>query len=123
MRFFFRKSFQGQFLAQFNLDRSMLHVYPTNRTFPDGETALNAYVTVQENEGLYKWLMLQGDNVIVVEPASVRAELKKRMQTALNTIIDYEQHPLEPVDPEKLKADKQKERTVEMFDDMLRIPS
>ena len=123
MRFFFRESFQGQFLAQFNLDSNMLHVYPTNRTFPDGETALNAYVTVQENEGLYRWLMLQGDNVIVVEPASVRAELKKRMQTALNTIIDYEQHPLEPVDPEKLKADKQKERTVEMFDDMLRIPS
>jgi hypothetical protein len=100
----------------------MLHVYPTNRTFPDGETALNAYVTVQENEGLYKWLMLQGDNVIVVEPASVRAELKKRMQTALNTIIDYEQHPLEPVDPEKLKADKQKERKIEMFDDMFRVP-
>jgi hypothetical protein len=45
------------------------------------------------------------------------------MQTALNTIIEYEQAPLEPVDPEKLKADKQKERTVEMFDDMLRIPS
>jgi hypothetical protein len=67
--------------------------------------------------------MLQGDNVIVVEPASVRSELKKRMQTALNTIIDYEQSPLEPVDPEKLKADKQKERTVEMFDDMLRIQS
>jgi hypothetical protein len=45
------------------------------------------------------------------------------MQTALNTIIDYEQSPLEPVDPEKLKADKQEERKIEMFDDMFRIPN
>jgi hypothetical protein len=60
MRFFFRKSFQGHFLAQFNLDSNMLHVYPTNRTFPDGETALNAYVTVQENEGYINGLCCRG---------------------------------------------------------------
>ena len=119
MRFFFRESFLGPFMAQFNLDKSILHVYPTNRKFPDGETALNAYVTVQENEGLYRWLMMQGDNVIVVEPASVRAELKERLRKSLQTITIYEKQPLEPMDPEKLKADKQNQHATESFDEMM----
>ena len=90
IRLCFREDFIGPLMAQFNLDSGNLKLYPTNRTFPDGEKVISAIVTAQDNEGLYMWLMQQGHKVTVAEPESVRNKLKKRYLAALKAIEENE---------------------------------
>ena len=85
-----REEHIGALLQQFDLDRNALKAYPLQkRTERDG-LWYSAVLSVQENEGLYMWLMMQANNVIVIEPKSVRQKLRLRLESALQTIRDYE---------------------------------
>ncbi len=123
IRLYFRASFIGTLMAQFNLDRTTLKAYPTGRKYPDGEPVCSAIITVQENEGLYMWLMQQGTYVTVAEPQAIRTKLKNRLQETLKAIDEYESGPLDPIDPDKLKKEKENIRKAEMMRDMLLIRS
>ncbi len=80
----------GALLQQFDLDRNALKAYPLQKRTESDGLWYSAVLSVQENEGLYMWLMMQANNVIVIEPESVRQKLKTRLQSALQTIRDYE---------------------------------
>ena len=80
----------GALLQQFDLDRNALKAYPLQKKTESGGLWYSSVLSVQENEGLYMWLMMQANNVIVIEPESVRQKLKTRLQSALQTIRDYE---------------------------------
>ncbi|SEH38669.1 helix-turn-helix transcriptional regulator [Selenomonas sp. KH1T6] len=123
IRLYFRKNFLGTLMAQFNLDRYTIKAYPTDRTFPDGEKVISAIITVQPNEGLYMWLSLQCTNVMVVEPDSIRTELKKRLESSLNAIKAYENGPHDPIDQEQLEEDQKKIAFADMWREMMDIPS
>ena len=123
VRLYFRKDFIGTLMEQFNLDRRIIKLYPTGRTFSDGAPIISAIITVQDNEGLYMWLMQQGNNVTVAEPAGVRSKLKQRYLDALQTIEEYEHGPKDLIDKEQLEADKKDIRFAEMMRDMLLISS
>lgn len=86
----FPENLMGSLLQQFDLDRNALKAYPLKRNDDHEELWYSAVLSVQENEGLYMWLMLQANNVIVVEPESVRKKLKERLKDALQSIQDYE---------------------------------
>ena len=43
-------------------------------------------MTVQDNDGLYQWLMRYSDKVTVIEPEHVRDELRKRLNKALKNL-------------------------------------
>ncbi len=85
-----REKHIGALLQQFDLDRNALKAYPIKRDEDGGEPWYSAVLSVQENEGLYMWLMLQANNLIVIEPESVREKLKARLEAALQSIRDYE---------------------------------
>ena len=123
IRLYFRKSFLGTLMAQFNLDRYTIKAYPTDRTFPDGEKIISAIITVQANEGLYMWLSLQCNNVMVVEPDSIRSKLKKRLEKSLQAINEYEKGPHDPIDQKQLEEDKKKIAFADMWKEMMDIPS
>lgn len=118
VRLYFRESFVATLMAQFNLDRRTLKLYPTNRTFPDGDPIISAIITVQDNEGFYMWLMQQGNKVTVAEPESVRQKLKQKHLDALQNIKDYEQGPKDPIDQNQLMKDRQNMERNEMFREM-----
>ena len=80
----------GALLQQFDLDRNALKAYPLQKRTESDGLWYSAVLSVQENEGLYMWLMMQANNVIVIEPESVRQKLKTRLESALQTIRDYE---------------------------------
>ncbi len=86
----FREKLMGALLQQFDLDRNALKAYPLKRNDDREELWYSAVLSVQENEGLYMWLMLQANNVIVVEPEIVRKKLEERLKAALRSIQDYE---------------------------------
>ena len=88
---YFREDSVSSVMSQFNLDKRTLKLYPTGRTFPDGEKVFSAKITAQENEGLYLWLMQQGGKITVAEPASIRNELKRRHAQALKDLELCEQ--------------------------------
>lgn len=118
VRLYFRESFAGTLMAQFNLDRRTLKLYPTNRTFSDGEPVISAIITVQDNEGFYMWLMQQGNKVTVAEPESVRQKLKQKYLDALHTIEEYEAGPQDPIDQEQLAKDRAEMQMAEQFREM-----
>ena len=80
----FRESLQNTILKQFNLNRFKIRAFPTKKYFDDGERIFNTVITVQDNEGLYQWLMQNANDVIVVKPEFVRNKLKNRLQAALD---------------------------------------
>ena len=118
VRLYFREIFAGTLMAQFNLDRRTLKLYPTNRTFSDGEPVISAIITVQDNEGFYMWLMQQGNKVTVAEPESVRQKLKQKYLDALHTIEEYEAGPQDPIDQEQLAKDRAEMQLAEQFREM-----
>lgn len=85
-----RENHIGALLQQFDLDRNVLKAYPLQKKTENDGLWYSAVFSVQENEGLYMWLMLQANNVIVIEPESVREKLKARLEAALQSIRDYE---------------------------------
>ena len=80
----------GALLQQFDLDRNALKAYPLQKKTESDGLWYSAVLSVQENEGLYMWLMMQANNVIVIEPESVRQKLKTLLESALHAIRDYE---------------------------------
>ena len=44
-------------------------------------------MTVQDNDGLYQWLMRYSDKVTVIEPECVCNELRKRLNKALKNLL------------------------------------
>ena len=118
VRLYFKEDFTQTLMAQFNLDRNTIKLYPTGRTFPNGEPIISAIITVQANEGFYMWLMQQGNKVTVAEPESVRQKLKQKYLDALSAIEEYEQGPKDPIDKEQLAKDRKNMEMAEMFKDM-----
>ena len=94
----FRENFLSTIMNKFNLDRNTIKVYQTEQHFSDGASVFSAVITVQENDGLYMWLMQHGKNVIVADPQSVRENLKKRYVAALEAIREYEDGAGDPID-------------------------
>lgn len=71
----FKEDFLDKFLVQFGLNQEFR---PTKK-----ENEYLSIITVQENDGLYRWLMQYSDQVKVIRPLKVRAELKYRYEKAL----------------------------------------
>ena len=118
VRLYFKENFAQILMEQFNLDRNTIKLYPTGRTFPNGEPIISAIITVQANGGFYMWLMQQGNKVTVAEPESVRQKLKQKYLDALSAIEEYEQGPKDPINKEQLAKDRKDMERVEMFREM-----
>jgi len=89
LRLYFTEDSVRLIQMRFDLDSRVLKLNPiSNRYTKDGKQLYSAEIRVQENEGLYVWLMQMGSRVFVKEPASIREKLKRRLQDALD-INDY----------------------------------
>lgn len=75
----FDKDFLETVLTQLTLKQI---VEPLERD----EKKLQTIMTVQDNDGLYQWLMRYSDKVTVLAPQKVRDELRKRLHTALTKL-------------------------------------
>lgn len=53
---------------------------------PRDDKKLQTIMTVQDNDGLYQWLMRYSDKVTVLGPQKVRDELRKRLHKALTNL-------------------------------------
>ena len=53
------------------------------RVINNGDGTVSAYVTVSDSEGLYSWLLHHSKECTVVEPESVREEMKRRLEEIL----------------------------------------
>ena len=119
----FRAEYMGNILKKFNLDERTLDAKPT-QTIVDGQRIYSAIITVQPNEGFYRWLMGNSNYVMVVEPAMVRNRLRSRLVKALSAIKQYERSDdKDPIDYDALKMKKQNDDFQEMWRDMFLIPS
>ena len=104
VKLYFNEEFIGELLERFNLNQKMLDAHRTTRYDENGRQIYSAVVTVQPNEGFYRWLMGQGANVTVAEPASIRQEVKRRLSDTLRLISQYEESDeKDPIDYEALK--------------------
>ena len=86
----FKENFLGSVLDRFNLDAGKIKANPNGLYTDKGEPMYSALITVQPNDGFYRWLMAHANQVVVAEPSFVRQEVKKRLQEALNVMMDYE---------------------------------
>ena len=50
---------------------------------PNGDGTVEAYVTASDSEGLCTWLMHHGQECAVIEPESVREEMRRRLEAML----------------------------------------
>ena len=98
----FPESFIGQLLSRFNLNPRIIRANPTGTLTSNGEPCYNAIITVQENDGLYLWLMQVSNCVTVLEPNHVRSKLKHRLQAALDSIKCYEEGSKDEIGLEKI---------------------
>ncbi|WP_028128952.1 YafY family protein [Selenomonas sp. AE3005] len=119
----FRAEFIGDILARFNLDDRTLAAKPTTRIVGN-QRIYSAVITVQPNEGFYKWLMGNSNYVMVVEPEIIRSRLKQRLNRALTAIEQYEKaEEKDPIDYDALQMKKKGDYLTEMWRDMLIIPA
>lgn len=86
----FKENFLGSVLDRFNLDAGKIKANPNGLYTDKGEPMYSALITVQPNDGFYRWLMANANQVVVTEPAFIRQEAKRRLQEALRAIEDYE---------------------------------
>lgn len=115
----FCEDFVGELMERFNLDQQMLQAVRTNRCDAHGRRICSAIITVQPNEGFYRWVMGQGGNVTVVEPAHIRREVRNRLYHAWNTIKHYEESDKkDPIDFEELRKKKREDAQNEMMYDV-----
>ncbi|BAL85041.1 hypothetical protein SELR_pSRC102340 (plasmid) [Selenomonas ruminantium subsp. lactilytica TAM6421] len=85
LRLYFTEDSVRLIQMRFDLDSRALKLNPiSGRYAKDGKQLYSAYIRVQENEGLYVWLMQMGSRIFVKEPASIREKLKQRLQDALD---------------------------------------
>ena len=84
LRLFFVEDAIRLILMRFDLNERALRLYPINRYTKDGKRLYSATIQVQENEGLYIWLMQMGSLIYVKEPSSIRDKLKQRLQQTLD---------------------------------------
>ena len=54
------------------------------RVINNGDGTVDAYVTVSDSEGLYTWLMHHAQECSVIEPKSVREEMRRQLETMLD---------------------------------------
>lgn len=80
---YFKEDFLDKFLTQFTLEQKFEIIY--NRKEND-EFKYQSRIIVQENDGLYRWLMQYSDQVKVIRPLKVREELKNRYESALKNL-------------------------------------
>lgn len=84
LRIFFVEDAIRLILMRFDLNERALRLVPLNRYTKDGKRLYSATIQVQENEGLYIWLMQMGSLIYVKEPSSIRDKLKQRLQDTLD---------------------------------------
>ena len=105
IKLFFREDALEDILRRFNLDKKDIAFNRVTSYFSDGEQVCTASVTAQPNEGLYKWLVKQSNEVIVAKPDFVREEVKRRLQVALRGIESYERKDDAEIDRNVMAAD------------------
>lgn len=118
LRLKFREEFIGTILAELNLNRGAIRAYPLPETEESGERMYSALVTIQESEGLYRWLMQYAGHVTVVEPGIVRRKMRKRLQDAMRDIREYEKGEREPITEEEIRERDAKKKGRDMLEDM-----
>ena len=115
----FCEEYIGEIMERFNLNQRMLQAVRTGRQDARGRQVCSAIITVQPNEGFYRWVMGQGGNIRVVEPEAIRREVQRRLYDAWNTMMEYEKSDnKDPIDDEALAEKKQKDASYEMLYDM-----
>lgn len=72
----FDKDFLDTVLTQLTLKQK---VEPS----PNNDQKFRTIMTVQDNDGLYQWLMRYSDKVTVIAPEKVKQKLRKRLEIAL----------------------------------------
>lgn len=75
----FDKDFLETLLTQLTLKQIV-------EPLPRDDKKLQTIMTVQDNDGLYQWLMRYSDKVTVLSPQKVRDELRKRLHKALTNL-------------------------------------
>ena len=119
VKLYFCEDFVGELMERFNLDQQLLLAVRTHRCDAHVRRICSAIITVQQNEGFYRWVMGQGGNVTVVEPAHIRREVRNRLYHAWNTIKHYEESDKkDPIDFEELKKKKREDAQNEMMYDV-----
>ena len=77
---YFKENFLDKFLTQFTLNQKF-EIIPNRKE--NDEFKYQSRIIVQENDGLYRWLMKYFDQVKVIRPLKVREELGYRYKKAL----------------------------------------
>lgn len=85
VRITFPEDFIDTVVTQFNLQQK-IDIFQKSNFKTSKEKFYQTLITVQENEGLYQWLMKYADKVTVVSPNKVRDELRKRFANALRNL-------------------------------------
>ena len=85
VKIYFKESFMETILTRFYVKKETLLISPTGELW-EGERVFRATITVQENDGLYQWLMQHSNKVIVNSPENIRQNLKKRHLEALDLL-------------------------------------
>ena len=90
VKIYFKESFMETLLTRFYIKKQTLQISPTGELW-DKEKVYRATITVQENEGLYQWLMQYSGSVIVYFPEHIRQKLKKRHLQALELLEETDE--------------------------------
>ena len=77
---YFKEEFLDKFLTQFTLEQKF-EIIPNRKE--NDEFKYQSRIIVQENDGLYRWLMQYSDQVKVIRPLKIREELGYRYKKAL----------------------------------------
>lgn len=77
---YFKEEFLDKFLTQFTLEQKF-EIIPNRKE--NDEFKYQSRIIVQENDGLYRWLMQYSDQVKVIRPLEIREELGYRYKKAL----------------------------------------
>ena len=85
VKIYFKEEFMESILTRFYVKKETLQINPTGELWR-GEKVFRATITVQENDGLYQWLMQHSDKVIPYSPKHILKKLKQRHLAALETL-------------------------------------
>lgn len=77
---YFKENFLDEFLTQFTLEQKF-EIIPNRKE--NDEFKYQSRIIVQDNDGLYRWLMKYSDQVKVIRPLEIREELGYRYKKAL----------------------------------------
>ena len=90
IKIYFMENLMEEILTRFDLRKEALTISPNGEIW-NNQKVYRATITVQENEGLYQWLMQHSDKLVVKSPKQIQEKLKQRLTNALNLLDEFDE--------------------------------